>query len=294
MLIGLQCQSFWIQDSRIIFQDSPDPGLLVNESGNSDTAMKRISIDTDWANLLDQPLNGTNQNSTLYSTAIRALISGFGGDYANSGYRIVGDGGEGDQTTIPHRISTLLGMYLTEGLASIQVGTSLVYHAYTNATYVLRMDDLDNGHFAYPGSPNVTFLDYAASQGLTEVNITVRRYGYGWSLSHIVIKLAAAVLLLHVLMAASHVVVIVSGGWTCASWTSRGEVLVLALTSLIPITLRNTSAGVKHSNTWKNIVAVRELRDTKLHLVVRDEGKSEATSENGNMGIKPRIMRKYA
>lgn len=283
----------------IIFQDSPDPGVLLFDDGSnansSKTTMTRISIDKAWAATMDFPYNGTNGNSTLYSTAIRGLISGFGGDYRGD-YRIVGEGTPGtppSQDTIPWRISTVLGMYLTEALASIQLNTSLVYHDYKNSTYVLNMHDIDDGHWDYPGSPNASFEDYAAAQGFTKVQIRVQRYGYGWRFQGVPIKLAATVLALQSLMAIVHMTLILAGGWTCASWTSMGQMLVLALSSIPPTMLTNTSAGVKHITTWGKICAVKEAYKhgrTHLHLVLR----GDEDSRDGDEATKPKESTKYS
>lgn len=283
----------------IIYQDSPDPGLLLSDAGSdansSTTTMTRISIDKAWAATMDYPYNGTNGNSTLYSTAIRALISGFGGDYKGD-YQIVGEGTPGtpqSQDTIPWRISTVLGMYLTEALASIQLNATLVYHDYPNDTYVLNMDDIGGGHWNYSVSPNASFEDYAAAQGFTKVQIRVQRYGYGWRFQGVPIKLAATVLALHSLMAIVHTVLIFAGGWTCASWTSMGQMLVLALSSLPPTMLTNTSAGVKHMTTWGRICAVKEAYKhgrTHLHLVLR----GDEDLRDGDEATRPKKSTKYA
>ena len=290
----------------IIFQDSPDPGLLLSHEGSttssSTTDTTRISIDKAWAATMDLPLNGTNGNSTLYSTAIRALIAGLGGVYEGKYYEIVGEGQPdtvASQETIPWRISTVLGMYLTEALASIQLNTTLVYHNYVNATYVLDMNNLDEGHRTYPGSPNVTFEDYASAQGFTKVQIRVQRYGYGWSFEGVPIKLATTVLAIVSLMAISHMAQILAGRWTCASWTSIGQMLVLALSSLPPTTLRNTSAGVRHLATWGNLCAVREVdQNAKMHLqlVLRgdDDDDDDDAIPDHDEARKLKISTKYA
>lgn len=285
----------------IIFQDSPDPGLLLSDDASntstSTATLKRISIDPAWAAIMDLPHNGTNGNSTLYSTDIRALIASLGGDYDGDHFQIVGEGTPGtepDQATIPWRISTVLGMYLTEGLASLQLDPTLVYHDYTNATYVLDMDNLDDGHYSYSGSPNVPFEAYASTQGFTKVQIRVQRYGYGWSLQGVPIKLAAAVLGIQSAMAILHAVLILAGRWTCASWTSMGQMLVLALSSLPPTkALRNTSAGVKSITTWTNVCAIKEVvRNEKMHLQLVVVGDGDLRDDDGVS--KPRKLTKYA
>ena len=277
----------------IIFQDSSDPqGTLAQAKSTTDaTALKRITIDTGWANTLNSPNNGTIFDQTIYTTDIQALISALGGEYENNQFQITGEGGRQDQETISYRISTILGLYLTEGLASINQNESLVYHDYADATYVLQMNNLDDGPFKYPGWPDLSFEEYAERQGFTEVRIQVRRYGYGWSFQGVPIKLAATVLVLHALIALIHVFAVVFGGWTSISWTSMGQMLVLAFTSLPPNTLRNTSAGVECLSSWKQTLAVRELRDMRLHLVVSGY---EDKSEDDDAGEKPKKQRRYA
>ncbi len=91
------------------------------------------------------------------------------------------------------------------------------------------------------------------------------------------------ILLLHAALAIIYVLFALSQKWTTNSWTNTMELLALAMNSTPTQRLSNTSAGIRKSVTWKEIVRIREVDDTKLQLVFDDAG----------MGEKPKLGKKY-
>ena len=287
-----------------IFQDTPDPSTLVTQDSASynGSQMVRIGIDTSWADLLDPPTTSPTGGTLINTTAVRVLIRGYGSTYqmnATSATRFFISGSQtsnqtdgqtsaDDQTTIPWRISTLLGMYITEGLAGIhQADPSIVYHNFVNDPYVLRLNNLYKGHYNWAGAPNGSisfndydhlFLQYLASTNHTKVNWNTQRYGYGWGFRGTPIILATTVLLAQALLALVHTVITVFNGWTSNSWDSMGKMLVLALNSAAPDRSMNcASAG---SEVWGNIVSVREGTNappTPPELIIVEDGELKGT-----------------
>lgn len=293
-----------------IYQDTPDPSTLVAQDTASynGSQMVRIGIDTSWADLLDPPATTTTGGNLTNSTAVRVLIREYGSLYqtnTSSPQRFLISGSQtsnqtddqtsvDDQATIPWRISTLLGMYITEGLARIhEADATLVYHNYVNDPYVLRLNDLSDGHYNWTGAPNgsisfseydLLFQQYLASTDHTKVNWNTQRYGYSWGFRGTPMLLAATVLLAQALMALVHTGVTVYGGWTSDSWGTMGEMLVLALNSAPPEHSREcASAG---SKVWGKIVRVKEGTNTPPELMVVEDRELE-----GMRGVKEPKMR---
>lgn len=278
-----------------IYQDTPDPSALVTQDNASynGSQMVRIGIDTSWADLLDPPATTTTGGNLTNSTAVRVLIREYGSMYQKNSsstprYLISGSQTSNqtddqpsadDQATIPWRISTLLGMYITEGLARVhEADATLVYHNYVKDPYVLRLNNLSDGHYNWTGAPNgsisfpeydLLFQQYLASIYHTKVNWNTQRYGYSWGFRGTPMLLATMVLLAQALTALVHTTVTVYGGWTSDSWDTMGEMLVLALNSAPPGHWEErASAG---SEVWGKIVRVREGTDTRSELVVAED-----------------------
>ena len=118
-----------------IYQDTPDPSTLVAQdtARYNGSQMVRIDIDTSWADLLDPLSISTIDGNLTNTTAVRYLIRKYGSMYqtnSSSPQRFFVSGSQtsnqtddqtsvDDQATIPWRISTLLGMYITEALIGI-------------------------------------------------------------------------------------------------------------------------------------------------------------------------------
>lgn len=284
-----------------IYQDTPDPSTLVTRDSTSynGSQMVRIGIDTSWADLLDPLATTASEGNLINTTAIRVLIRGYGSPNQtnpSSPSRFLISGSQpsnqtDDQTTIPWRISTLLGMYMTEALARIhQADTSLLYHNTITDPYVLRLNDLHQGHYNWTAAPNgnVSFDDYdllfqhhLASTSHTKVNWNTQRYGYGWGFRGTPIVLATTVLLAQALMALVHTAVTVFGGWTSDSWDTMGEMLMLALESAPTERARGSAAaGSTVGRKWGRIVRVVEVREgarTRSELVVGAESAPRGT-----------------
>ena len=115
-----------------------------------------------------------------------------------------------------------------------------------------------------------------------QLNPKFERFGYGykWRGSR-TSQLGVSILLLHLFMALAHIAyvlyqVIVKHQGTTSSFDTIGEIVALALNSHSSAKLQNTSGGINHSKTWKEIVAVRETSAGHLELVIDPESKTDA------------------
>jgi hypothetical protein len=134
----------------------------------------------------------------------------------------------------------------------------------------------------------ISYQDLQNSSRFTAYNVQVSEFGYGYNMSGITIRIAAAILLLHVLVAVIHVSIVLRDGRTSFSWSTMTEMIVLAMNSMPTERLRNTCAGVWELGTWKEIVKVRERKAEHLELVF--DGGLDDDEEIGDL---PRPNRRY-
>ena len=126
-------------------------------------------------------------------------------------------------------------------------------------------------------------------QNWTTWNIETYQYGYGYSLTNATSKIAAGILILYGVIAIIAILSILVRSCNSDSWSSLGELLILAMNSPPTEVLRNTGAGVGRFKTWKEVVKVRVTEDDKLQLVF--EG--QENSGKPTFDRKPKAGEKY-
>ncbi|KAI4276554.1 MAG: hypothetical protein L6R38_005641 [Xanthoria sp. 2 TBL-2021] len=261
----------------VIQEETPDP-LKQSLSG------LRMTIASDWADAMNP--NFTDDNG-LETTYIQHMMERYNNN--SSSPVIFSEPGYG-QESIPWRIATALGLYLTEALARVQStfwnGTVLCHTNVTNQENVYILANL-NANDPQWWPENKTFTDYAHEQGWAELEFAVQRYGYGWGFRGVPIKLAAAVLVLQASLGLTHMGIIVFGGWNAMSWSTMGEMLVLAINSSPSKRLGGTAAGIE-DHLWGEPAKIRETRDRHLELVL-DGG----LPPEREVGLRPRKGRGY-
>ena len=242
-----------------------------------------MKLSLEWADSLN--IAGTNPEHPNEST-IEQILSALGSPIAQDDmFAIYNEQGPNTQT-LGWRLSTVLGIYLTEAIAHAQYDTtkgSLIYNDAKNPAdqFARELNNLNIQNFSTPPEwvprtdPNwnlsiPSFDQWAMTHGYTEMGITVERFGYGWGFRGIAVKLAMVVLLLHAVLALGHVIFFVGGGKTFNSWSTTGEMLALAWNSNPTDHLRNTSAGIGRTATWQQIIPVREMDGERLELVLKD------------------------
>ena len=128
-------------------------------------------------------------------------------------------------------------------------------------------------------------LNTTAEEGLPNwirLNPTLARYGYGykWHGSRTT-QFGISVLLVHMLMAIAHTAfvfyrVLLRGEGIGNAFDTIGEIVALALNSSGSEKLQNTCGGIKDTETWRQVVAVRETYHGHLEMVVGNEAKERA------------------
>lgn len=250
-----------------VLEDSPDPlSITTNPKLMSKTTQMNLNIP--WAQTLN-PMGaidyGQNLDNKNISTIIAILLK-LGFVHGNGVYEVAAPG------SVPWICSTILALQVADGLARFDsTSPDVVYYKDANSvsnSFACQLTNINIGNYSwYPPDQDFDVVARSNTSEWTEVTWQVRRFGYGWGLDGITIKLAAAVLLFHVLLVLIHVPTVIISGWTSTCWSNVGEVLALAVNSQPSDHLQNTSAGVEKSTTWQELVRIREVGDTGLQLV---------------------------
>ncbi|KAL8651593.1 MAG: hypothetical protein Q9226_004637 [Calogaya cf. arnoldii] len=269
-LVPCTIAAYWTPTS--MFLDPKSDMVIQEESSDplkDSVSWTRMTIASDWANAMNRNLTDNNGLETTYIQHMMELYNN-----NSSSPVIFSEPGYG-QESIPWRISTALGLYLTEGLARVQStfwnGTVLCHTDASNQEKVYKLGNLNADEPQWwPQDQN--FGDYANDQGWTQLEFTVRRYGYGWGFGGTLTKAAAVVLVLQALLGLLHIAIIIYGdgmnSWSTNSWSTLGEMLALAINSRFSDRMWGTAAGIKNKRTWREPVKIREMKDEHLELVL--------------------------
>lgn len=96
---------------------------------------------------------------------------------------------------------------------------------------------------------------------ITQERVAITIGGYSYRASALTDYLSIALLLIHMLMAVSHIVYLMSTGKSSSAWESMSELLVLAQNSRpAPTALRNANVGVKRLKTYSRIARVYAVK----------------------------------
>ncbi|KAI1065121.1 hypothetical protein LB507_000751 [Fusarium sp. FIESC RH6] len=161
-------------------------------------------------------------------------------------------------------LSICLSVYFTHILSSM--GPHKLYHE----------DQIYNDNDQHPTSENI----------IVHREYFITGYGYSWHSSR-TIPLAFSVLLLHVLIVLVHVVTVLWSRhpWHSSSWSSFGQMMILALRSTAPEGLGSVGAGVSSSETWNKYVSVRVVdAEDRLEMILQDEKGVVSQNQQVNSG----------
>ncbi|KAL8993774.1 MAG: hypothetical protein Q9169_006094 [Polycauliona sp. 2 TL-2023] len=247
----------------------PRSDLIIREQASPFDPMyspTQMTIATDWADAMNPNLTDANGIETTY---IQNMIERYNSNSSSS--VILSEPGYG-QESIPWRISTALGLYLTEALTRVHAtsnnGTVLCHTNARKQEKVFMLGDLDADEPQW-WPQNQSFIDYAHEQGWAELEFRVARYGYSWSFEGRLVKAAVAVLVMQALIGLAHICYIISGGLTIPSWSTMGEMLILAIDSSPSARLQTAALTPKGRYTlWSETVQIRKTKEKKLELVL--------------------------
>jgi hypothetical protein len=250
--------------SKVIYSGYPDPSAAINQTYHSN--FQQISIGPDWAAALDVSL-GVGLPTALvarYDTFIRAVSQSLeSADMLNITMSL-------SLTELWNGLhSTLLSLYFADALARVSLQHKQYARVYSKSPFYL---DLQAPTFSQHEPSNVSAFDQLAAQGnWTKFNVTFSRYGYGWSSSGILVRIAFAILFLHAVATIIHIIAVAKKRRMCVAWGSLGELVALAMNSSPTCRLRNTCAGISTRKTWQEDVKVINTGDDHLELVFKDD-----------------------
>ena len=272
------------KDTITIRQDSPNPMDILNGSSKeAANELTRMRMSLDWANTLNIQGFDSDVPST---TVVEEMLTGWSGgnfifpetERTASGYVL---------KSLDWRLSTTLGLYLTEGLArafSDAGKGSMLYRqaAEMEQSYVRYLNDINqpalkegyrNGKLDWVETRDPRWNDsilpwdeWAPQNGYTEITMTVQRNGYGYGFEGVPIKLAAIVLGIYIALVCVHLIAMVVGGRMYKGCSDMSDMLALAWSSAPTVEMKNLAAGIKNHQTWRRVVTVRE-KEQRLQLV---------------------------
>ncbi|KAL8849786.1 MAG: hypothetical protein Q9221_005269 [Calogaya cf. arnoldii] len=293
------------KDTFTIRQDSPSPMEILRGPDKKDpTELTQMNMTLEWAKSMN-PLHEEHERPDYPKmSAVERLLTGWGG------YRIFTESDSVGKKSLDWRLSTTLGLYLTEGLALAFTDPNKASMLYRKApslndSYVRYLDNLNhprakevyrNGKLDWvemqdPRWAKLSDISHepwdvwALQNGYSEIRFSVQRNGYGYGFEGPTIKLAMTVLLIYLLLAFVHVTYMMVGGRVYRGYSTVGEMLALAWSSPLPKSLTNSTAGIKKVSTWRHIVRVREGEGgQQLQLVIGGFGRS--THSRPRTGVK--------
>lgn len=215
--------------------------------------MHPVKFDIDWANSALPPnqslpaLAGMLQDTSIIATSNSTLVEG---------WLVSGES-----------FAAVLSIFVADIMSRLALDNEILVKGVVNASH----SDLPSSIFDITDVPTFVFDDYTQNN-LTEFRVNMLRYGFSYSMDGLTRRLAAAILLIHALIAMIYASLVIYSGWTCHGLRSPFEIVVLAINSPSSEILENTSAGISRLDTYRHVVKVRETSDTQLGFVLDDDG----------------------
>jgi hypothetical protein len=257
----------WVDPSQSesIFDSYPNPLDLISSLAGEELEPRPLEIGIDWAMSLNVKVS---ESSSLMESLLHE------GSVASAC--------EPNATVIPTQYyQDNLALALADGLARVGCGSnySILWYDPSDGSFLMGPDT----EFFGMGEDSAWVI--AAVSNWTRLDIALSRYGYGYGMSTVTKKFAAAVLLGQAVIAIAIVAALALSKGISSSWSSSGELLALAINSNPTPRLQNTGAGVSPLDTWKEKVTVRVADGKKLEMIF--EGDKRLNSE-------PKVSEKYA
>ena len=306
-------------DTLTLRQDSPKPIDVLNGTYKADPKdLVQMRMSLDWADTMNVLVNDPEVPKL---TAVEQLLMNWGGPISvepneqllrNPDYAISVEPNSRGKKSLDWRISTTLGLYLTEGLARAfsNLGTaSMLYRQArdVNQSYIRLLNNfnvpwsegyhegkldwvsMDDPRWHWNNISHESWDVWAPQHGYTEVVFRLQRHGYGYGYDGIPIKLATAALALYVVVALNHIILMLVRGRRYKGCSSVAEILALAFNSPSSECLQNSGAGIEETRTWKHTVRLREkiekkMKKRQLHLLLEDP--TTTTSPLPKIGIR--------
>lgn len=227
-------------------------GDFLNSLPSSFWQANAITISKEWANSITTQIS--NQNRTVADNLLRSMLLTENICPANGSYA--------PSSLNPSYPSSRPMMH--EALVS-----ALVANGMSHATGLFQMSDwrLKNGDFKWinpngdEDKPAALILPFQASV-----------VGYAWNMDGTAIKIAVPILIIYCLYVISYVVYSISTGKSSRAWDKIASITALAFKSRPSKVLENTSVGISRTDTFRNLVSVREVEsERRLEMVFQSD-----------------------
>ena len=244
--------------------DRPYPAKgreLFDDSGQS--TRDAIAADDSWLKLLTPPtpIEGPGYlnwgPSTMESLLFSAgLTEGFGTD-ADTFLQAWQPGEDKSRSDM---LASIVASVFADGLSKVNI-RKMYNNQGSPSQWTLadfgKMEDFEN--LVLQGKPALKKLGSPQTDG-DELNVEFAIGGLSYRLT-LTQYLAMLVLILHMLVAASHTIWTIGRGKSSACWDSITEIVVLAQNSKpAPAALQNTAAGVQQTHTYAKKISIRPTK----------------------------------
>ena len=208
---------------RNIHSHLSNPLDFLNRSRITLSASTKISFSDRWWNEL---LEGAHPST------MDMVLHGIYGQKCESCPYVYYAGSQG----LAYRVSTVVGMYLTDAIARYTPDPLSVVFDYTGKIsegVAHSVNQFETSPIpAPPGYSSWLQRARDAPDKWREAKVKISRYGYAWSFDGVLVKIAAIALMAHVFLASVHVfLLIVVRSWTSGAWSSLDGLIALALRS---------------------------------------------------------------
>lgn len=237
------------------------PNAVVENRGYlADKTVRAIKFDIDWANSALPP------NATVGQLATKVMNDPQPTDAVNVDMGFYTSG-----WNLPLGIP--VSIFFADVLSRIGMKTEkMVGPTDDNSSTFDNIGSIGGGLFINNNIVSVSLSQFSLDHNTTEFRATLLRYGYSYSMSGLTRRLAAGILLTHVLIAVVCMILFIRSGWNYRGLQSICEVVVLAINSPPTETSESTCAGISRLDTYKHIVKVGEISETQLGFVFDDNG----------------------
>lgn len=209
-----------------------------------------VSLSKEWANSITTQLS--NQNRTVADNLLRSLLL--------------------TENICPVNGSYPLYLLSSRPMMHEALISALVANGMSHATGPFQISEYrqNNGDFQWF---NWTYADnHEDKPAALILTFQVSVVGYAWSMDGTAIKIAVPILIIYCLYVVSYVAYTLVTGNTSSAWNTIASLMALAFNSRPSKVLENTSVRISKTDTFRNLVSVREVDERRLEMVFqRDE-----------------------
>ncbi|KAL8821185.1 MAG: hypothetical protein Q9191_007362 [Dirinaria sp. TL-2023a] len=262
-----------VRDTITLYQTSPNPMDILHGTAKAplnDLVKMRISLE--WADTIN-----VNFSSSPPTSVVEYMLGQYGSsdfiypEPEHFSYYVM--------KSLEWRLSTALGLYITEALAQsfqdINQGSMLYRQAKNSSdSYVRYLNNVNepqykegyrNGRLDWVETRDprwnnsiLPWDEWAPRNGYSEITFAVQRNGYGYGFESLPTVFAATVLIAYVIIVTTHIVLLIITGRVYRGCSDAGQMVALAWSSPAAPEFKCSSGGVQDAEVWKRMVKVEE------------------------------------